>query len=89
MSSTVQANDGAMIPLDSIPQTFAYSGSFISTITVVYQTNTYVQTFTNNGTNITNISGWVNPLYPYPATAMTDELGNVMTDESGAVMIME
>lgn len=59
MSDTVQGSDGAQIPLDSCPQTFAYSGSFISTITVVYAGNTYVQTFTNNGTNITAISGWI------------------------------
>ncbi len=60
MSETVTAtNNGASIPLDSLPQTFAYSGSFVSTITVVYQGITYVQTFTNDGTNITAISGWV------------------------------
>jgi hypothetical protein len=59
MSSTVQANDGAMLPLDSIPAVFAYSGQFISTITVVYAGSTYVQTFTNNTVNITNISGWI------------------------------
>lgn len=59
MSETVQASDGAMLPIDSLPQALAYSGSFVSTITVVYQTRTYIQTFTNNGTNITNISNWV------------------------------
>ena len=59
MSETVQANDGTMLPLDSITNTIAYSGSFVSTITVNYQGNTYVQTFTNNGTNITVISNWV------------------------------
>jgi len=59
MSSTVQASDGAQLPLDSLPATFAYSGGFISTITVVYQGNTYVQTFTNNGTDILTISNWV------------------------------
>lgn len=59
MSSTVQASDGAMLPLDSIAQVLAYSGLFVATITVVYAGVTYVQTFTNNGTNITNISGWI------------------------------
>lgn len=59
MSETVQASDGAMLPLDSIPATFTYSGSFVSTITVPYAGNTYTQTFTNNGTNITHISGWI------------------------------
>jgi hypothetical protein len=59
MSSTVQANDGAMLPLDSLPTAIVYSGGFIQTLTVVYQGNTYVQTFTNNGLNIIAISGWI------------------------------
>jgi len=59
MSQTVQANDGAMLPLDSIEQDIAYAGSNISTITVVYQGNTYVQTFAYTGLNLTDISGWI------------------------------
>ena len=59
MSSTVQANNGTQLPLDSLPMTFAYSGSLVATINVNYQGNTYVQTFTNNGTQITGISGWI------------------------------
>lgn len=64
MSETVTASDGTALPIDSLPQVFAYSGSFLSTITVVYADNlgvenTYVQTFTNNGTEITAISRWV------------------------------
>lgn len=59
MSGTVQANNGTMIPLDSVAQEIAYSGDFVSTITVEYAGETYVQTFLNDGTNITNISGWV------------------------------
>lgn len=59
MSSTVQASDGAMLPLDSLPTTIAYTGSFVQTITVSYAGNTYVQTFGNNGTQITTISGWI------------------------------
>lgn len=51
--------NGIEIPLDSVPFTMAYSGSFISTITITWLTHTYVQTYTNNGTNITAISGWV------------------------------
>ena len=50
---------GEKVPLDSLEQTFAYSGGFLSTITVEYRGTTYVQTFTNDGTNITNISKWV------------------------------
>lgn len=58
MSETVQADDGAMIPLSSVAQTIAYDGDFVETITLQYQNETYVQTFTNDGTNITEISGW-------------------------------
>lgn len=59
MSETVQGSDGTQIPLDSVAQAFAYSGGFLSTITVVYSGKTFVQTFTNNGTNITAISAWI------------------------------
>jgi hypothetical protein len=59
MSETVQANNGAMLPLDSLQTQIVYSGDFVSTITVVYQGITYVQTFLNDGTNITSISGWI------------------------------
>lgn len=89
MSETVQANDGAMLPLSSLAQQFVYSGSFVSTITVIYQGNTYVQTFLNNGTDITYISGWVNSNYPQAQQVMTDELGNVMTDQSGNIMVTQ
>ncbi len=44
------------LPLSDLKQTIAYSGDFISTITVVYRGTTFVQTFLNNGTNITNVS---------------------------------
>lgn len=58
LTVTTQPN-GAQLPLDSLEQVFTYTGTFVETITVEYQGNTYVQTFTNNGTNITEISGWV------------------------------
>lgn len=59
MSSTVTADNGTMLPLEDMPLTFVFSGSFLSTITGVYQGITYVQTYTNNGTNITHISAWI------------------------------
>lgn len=59
MSETVQASDGTMIPLASVPQAIAYSGAFVTTITIAYAGNTYIQTFTNDGTHITAISGWI------------------------------
>jgi hypothetical protein len=63
MSSTVNANDGTMLPLDSLPTVLTYDGAFVATMSVVYSNNlgvekTYTQTFTNDGTNITDISGW-------------------------------
>ena len=58
MSATVQANNGTQLPLDSIEQTFTYDGDFVETITAVYAGVTYLQTFENDGTHITNISGW-------------------------------
>jgi len=60
MSETVTTiPDGVALPLISLPQVFAYDGNFVSTITVTYAGNTYIQTFTNDGTNITDISGWI------------------------------
>jgi hypothetical protein len=59
MSETVTASNGVELPLISLAQTFTYSGSFVATISVVYNSITYTQTFTNNGTDITAISQWV------------------------------
>lgn len=59
MSETVQASNGAMLPLSSLAQEITYDGSLVETVTVVYQGITYVQTFTNNGTSITSCTNWV------------------------------
>ena len=59
MSCVVTANDGTQIDLDNVDQVFAYSAGFLHTITIVFAGHTYVQTFTNNSTNITEISGWI------------------------------
>ncbi len=62
MSETVTALDGTALPIDSLPATLTFSGGFIQTIVVHYSGisgTTYTQTFTNNGTNVTAISGWV------------------------------
>jgi hypothetical protein len=88
MSGTVQANDGAMLPLDSLPITLAYSGSFVSTITTVYQGNTYVQTFTNNGTNITEISGWINSNFFPPGSDIVAEDGSTQIVSEGGLADM-
>lgn len=55
---TVQADNGDILPIDSLAQEFAYNGDFLETITINYGGKTYIQTFTNNGTNITSISKW-------------------------------
>lgn len=47
------------LPLDSLQQSIGWSGGFVSTITVVYQGVTFIQTFTNDGTNIIAISQWI------------------------------
>lgn len=56
----VQGSDGKSIPLDSLAQTLGYDGSNnLTTITVSYDGNTYIQTFTYVGSNLTGISAWV------------------------------
>jgi hypothetical protein len=57
-STTVLSSNGVALPIDNLAQVFTYSGSFIATASVVYNGITYTQTFTNNGTQITNISQW-------------------------------
>ena len=59
MSETVQASNGTQLPISSCTQTIAYDGELVSTVTVVYQGVTYIQTMTNNGTFITGVSNWV------------------------------
>jgi|HubBroStandDraft_5_1064220.scaffolds.fasta_scaffold15845_3 hypothetical protein len=89
MSETVQANDGAMLPLSSLATQITYAGGFVSTLQVIYQSNTYTQTFLNDGTDIIYISGWVNAAYPQTQQVMTDESGDIMEDESGNIMVTE
>jgi hypothetical protein len=89
MSETVTANDGTQLPLSSLAQEFTYSGSFVSTITVLYRDKTYVQTFINNGTNIVYISGWITSSAPVAEIVMTDESGNIMTNEAGSIMVTQ
>ena len=60
MSETVTPlGSNVQLPVSSLEQVFTYDGDFVETITVVYAGVTYIQTFTNDGTNITNISQWV------------------------------
>ncbi len=57
--STVTASNGVELQINALEQTLEWDGSIISTITVVYNSITYIQTFLNDGTNITDISQWV------------------------------
>ncbi len=59
MNFTIIASDGTLLPLESLEQTFTYDGEFVETITIEYVAKTFVQTFVNDGTNITSISKWV------------------------------
>lgn len=55
-----QAPGSIQLPISDLAQTFAYdSNGFPITCTVVYQDTTYVQTFTNNSIQVTNVSQWV------------------------------
>jgi hypothetical protein len=64
-AETVTASDGTQLDLNSLAQTFTYSGANIATITVTYPSlqtgmpRNFVQTFTYSGANVTNISGWI------------------------------
>ena len=90
MGGTVQANDGAMLPIDSLPISLEYAGGFISTITTQYAGQNYVQTFLNNGTSIIYISNWINPAFPIAGDVMISEDGEIMVAEgTDNVMITE
>lgn len=50
-------SDGVVLPLGDLAQVLGYDGSNnLITITVAYLGNTYVQTFTYTGSNLTGIS---------------------------------
>ena len=58
--SAVIASDGAMVPVESLAQTLAYDGSGnLSTVTVAWQGNTYVQTLTYTSSKLTGVTVWV------------------------------
>lgn len=87
MSETVQASDGAMLPLASLPQSFTYAGGFLTSISVVYQGNNYTQFFDNDGTDITYISGW--NLITSGSVPMLTETDELMLTEDNQLMMTE
>lgn len=56
---TVTASNGKTLPLCSLENTFAFTGTQVQTISVTYQGVTYVQTFTYAGGNVATISSWI------------------------------
>lgn len=55
----VVATDGTRLPLDNLQQTLNYTSGVITSISVVYNGITFLQTFTRTGNVITSISRWV------------------------------
>lgn len=57
-AETILSSNGVGLPINNLAVAITYDGSFVSTLTVVYNAITYVQTFLNDGTDITHISQW-------------------------------
>jgi hypothetical protein len=58
MSGTAATSTIPQLPVSDLEIALTYDGNFVATMTVVYRGVTYVKTFFNNGTNITDISVW-------------------------------
>jgi hypothetical protein len=54
----VIASDGVLLPVDSLEQTLTYTGDLISTISVSFGSEVYIQTYTYTSSNVTSISQW-------------------------------
>jgi hypothetical protein len=89
MGATVTASNGAQLPIDSLPVNIVWSGSFVSTMTVVYAGVVYVQTYTNNGSVITAISNWVAQVPPVTTYMETESGSYTMITEDNNLMITE
>ncbi len=58
MSVTVATSTIGQLPVDDLAKVLTYDGDFIETMSVVFNGVTYTKTYTNDGTNITDISVW-------------------------------
>lgn len=58
MAETAKATDGANLPLESLETSFTYNGDLVTSISVVYDNVTYIQTLTYANDNVVNISQW-------------------------------
>jgi hypothetical protein len=56
--SVIIADNGMILPIESLPKTLTYAGTILSAVTVQYAGKTYVRTYQNNGVNITEESRW-------------------------------
>ena len=88
MGNITAIPNGMSLPVDSLPFTMTYSGSIVATITVHYAGITYINTFTNNGTQITGSSGYIAqvPVIAYLQAENNDQLisenGNLLIGEA-------
>ena len=55
----VTADDGVVLPLESLAKSYGYTGDNLTTITVSYNSETYVKTLTYTGDKLTATSVWV------------------------------
>ena len=58
-SGTSKADDGVILPLESLAKSYGYSGGNLTTITVSHNGETYVKTLTYTGDKLTATSVWV------------------------------
>lgn len=56
---TVAASNNVLLPIDSLAQVLGYTSGVLTTITVVYDSVTYIQTLTYTSGSLTGISKWV------------------------------
>jgi len=60
MAEYVTGSDGVQLDIASLPAEYGYDGSGnLTTITVIYRGNTYIQTFTYSGSNLVGSSNWI------------------------------
>jgi hypothetical protein len=53
------ADDGVVLPLESLAKSFGYAGDNLTTVTVSHNGETYVKTLTYTGDKLTATSVWV------------------------------
>lgn len=55
----VVASDGVGLPMSSLAQTMTYSGTALATISVTFNGNVYIQTYSYTSGNLTGISRFI------------------------------